>query len=276
VKRRGNPAQAWVLALAAATMCAVGQFSGSCLSFAGGGGALGEIVYDPTNHAENAVTAAQAVKQTINQVKAYALQLQQYLAELENLKKLPAAVIERNLKPYRTELDLVTQLHQELSSAHRDLQRLGAEFQQRLRQMAVLGMAPKDYLEHEIALASRQGRSLEAAFKSSIDTLHSVNDSFQRIRDLQGQISQSAGVQQSLQTLNQHLNLLAGQNAQLLGLLASSEARVSARQKADADTSAGSADYQKRRFEEDEQAVKRIRDELRRQERANGWGIMSD
>jgi type IV secretion system protein TrbJ len=257
----------------AALVCCLAQLgfwapSVSC----GGGGA--SIVYDPINHVENAAAAVEAIKQTAGQIQAYALQAQQYAAQLQNLKRLPDEILQRALKPYQDEAKAATQLYSELKSAYRDVKSLQSGFQSRLREIGALKLSPKEYLDHEIRLAERKGSGWEEAFRGDLAALQSVNDDFARIKSLQAQIGASVGVQQSMQSLNEHLNLLAGQNAQLVGLIASRQALLASQAKADNDADAANTDYQLQRAERERVLVKELREEFRRAEKADGWGIM--
>ena len=242
------------------------------LAWCGVGGA--SVVYDPINHIENAAAAAEATKQTAGQIQAYALQAQQYAAQLQNLKRLPDEILQRTLKPYQEEAKVATQLYSELKSAYRDVKSLQNGFQSRLREIGALKLSPKDYLEHEIRLAERKGSGWEQAFRGDLAALQSVNDDFARIKSLQAQIGASVGVQQSMQSLNEHLNLLAGQNAQLVGLIASRQAMLASQAKTESDADATNANYQIRRAEEERLLVNALREEFRRAEKADGWGIM--
>lgn len=53
---------------------------------------LGGIVYDPTNHAENLLTAARTLQMINNQVKQLANEAQMIVNQAENLKNLPTSV----------------------------------------------------------------------------------------------------------------------------------------------------------------------------------------
>ena len=262
--KRGSPA---------ALLCCVAQLGlWTAPAWCGGGGA--SIVYDPINHIENAAAAVEAIKQTAGQIQAYALQAQQYAAQLQNLKRLPDEILQRTLKPYQDEAKAAMQLYGELKVAYRDVKSLQSGFQSRLREIGALKLSAKEYMDHEIRLAERKGLGWEQAFRGDLAALQSVNDDFARIKSLQAQIGASVGVQQSMQSLNEHLNLLAGQNAQLVGLVASRQALLASQAKVESDVDAANTDYQLRRAEQERVLVQELREEFRRAEKADGWGIM--
>lgn len=59
------------------------------MAFAGGGGAGGEIVFDPTNYIENTVTALKTAQSVINEAQMVQNQLMQIKNEAINLKNIP-------------------------------------------------------------------------------------------------------------------------------------------------------------------------------------------
>ena len=239
-----------------------------------GAPSFGQIVYDPTNHVENAVSAAQAVQHTANQVRAYALQLQQYMIQVENLRRLPEATINSVLAPLRVEYDNGRALLGEVEGLGRDLADLRGRLDARLKEIGRLDVDPVHYLTYEADLARRQGKSLSAAFDADTRVLRKVNDDFLRIQALQQQLPASAGVQQSLQTLNQHLNLVAGQNAQLLSIMASHNAVADQQAVERAGTQARAADAQRQQLEQERAFVRDLRARIRESEHSSGWGVM--
>lgn len=236
---------------------------------------MGTIVYDPTNHAETAVTAANAVRQTAQQVQAYALQYQQFLDELEQLKKLPQDTLSQVLQPYTDQMAAVQMLSQTLNNTLGQITSLQDMFTTQFRQMAALGVSPNQYLDRETQIAQYRGQSVSSVFQNEVATMQSVNDSYTRIRMLQEQIPASAGLQQSFQTVNQHLNLLAGQNAQLIGLVASHQANASARMQDEASADALAGEIIQKRLQDDAIKVQQLHQQLRDQESTLGWGILS-
>ncbi len=245
------------------------------LAWAGGGGAMGTIVYDPTNHAETAVSAANAVRQTAQMVQAYTLQIQQYLNELEHLKKLPQEALDQVLKPYADDIAAAQSLSQTLGSTLGQINDLQNSFTAQFRQMVAMGLSPSQYMDREMQIAQFRGQSINSVFQNEVGIMQSVNDSYARIRKLQEQIPASSGLQQSFQTVNQHLNLLAGQNAQLISLIAGHQANDSAHQQDEAHASAMAGEIIQKRRQDEALKVQQLHQQLRDQESAMGWGIMS-
>jgi len=245
------------------------------LAWAGGGGAMGTIVYDPTNHVETALTAANAVRQTVQMVQAYTLQIQQYLNELENLKRLPQETLDQVLNSYTNDIAVAQSLSQTLSSTLGQINSLQDSFTVQFRQMAAMGLSPNQYMDREMQIAKFRGQSISSVYQNEVGIMQSVNDSYGRIRKLQEQIPASSGLQQSFQTVNQHLNLLAGQNAQLISLIAGHQANASAHQQDEANANAMAGEIIQKRRQDEALKVQQLHQQLRDQESTMGWGIMS-
>ncbi len=246
----------------------------STTAFAGGSGAMGNVVYDPMNHVQTTISAGNSVLQTAQMVQAYTLQIQQYLNELENLKRLPQDTLSAVLQPYTDEMSAAVNLGQTLGDTLGQIRQLQEDFTSQIRQMSALGVTPSQYLDREMQIAQHRGTSVSAVFKNEVDTMQSVNDSFGRIKQLQQQIPASSGLQQSFQTVNQHLNLLAGQNAQLIKLIAGHQATQSAHQQDEENANAVAGELIQKRRLEDSANIRLLHQQLREQESVMGWGLM--
>ena len=239
-----------------------------------GGDGIGSIVYDPTNHLENAVTAAEAVKANVQQLRSYLLQMRQYMAELDTLKTLPHEAVAAILQPYREDVAAVNRLVDELQGLGRDLDDLRKTFDTRLKESAQMRLSPRDYLAREIKLAGRLGGHYAAAVDADARTLRAVNAAYDKVHALQRQVPASVGAQQSFQTMNQHLNLLAGQNAELLALVARDTATRDEQARQAAERRRAAAQEQLERLDRENAAIDALREQVRRSEHATGWGLL--
>ncbi|WP_297456377.1 hypothetical protein [Ferrovum sp.] len=237
--------------------------------------AMGMVVYDPINHIETALTAANAVQQTAQQVQAYLIQLQQFGAQMRNLQTLPQAVLAQVLLPYTQQSAMAQTLVQTLAVTGQQITALQQTLLDQSRQMNALQLTPQDYLAREIQWSQTQGNGLGATLQGEVGVLQGLSGSYAQLQQLQGQIGATGGMQQSLQTANQHLNLLAGQNAQLMGLIASAQANVSAQQQQDALVNTAAAQTVQRRLQNDHLKIQQWHDQLQQTENGQGWGILT-
>lgn len=239
-----------------------------------GGGGIGSIVYDPTNHLETAVSAAQAVQQTALQVRAEVQRLQQLAVELQQLKALPQDSVRAVLADWSSQLGVLEQAGRQLATLDDLLGEAQRTSAGQLRQIAALGLSPQTWLDREVAAANRRQQSAEALFLAERQSLGAIGHTRQALGRLQAQIPASSGVQQSLQTANQYLDLLAGQSSQLLQLTAARSASA-ARQQSVAEADAALAgDREAQRTTRDLQDIARLRSDLRQQEARKGWGLL--
>jgi len=236
---------------------------------------MGITVFDPANYAETAVTAANSIRQTAQMVQSYLLQVQQYIIELQNLQKFPQTTFNQTLNSYSSELSTAQSLSQSLTTLL--IQQNGAQstFNTQFRQMAAMGVTPSDYMSREMQVAQYRGQSLQTVFQGQVAALQGVNDAYARVLLLQEQIPASSGLQQSFQTVNQHLNLMAGQNAQLIALMAGSQANATAKAQDEASANQMAGEIIQQRRQEDAAKVQQLHQQLQGQESTLGWGIMS-
>ncbi|WP_297473019.1 hypothetical protein [Ferrovum sp.] len=237
--------------------------------------AMGMVVYDPINHIETALTAANAVQQTAQQVQAYLIQLQQFAAQMQNLQTLPQAVLAQVLLPYTRQMATAQSLAQTLAFTGQQITSLQQTLLDQSRQMSALQLTPQDYLAREIQWSQTQGTGLGVTLQGEVGVLQGLSGSYAQLQQLQGQIGTTGGMQQSFQTVNQHLNLLAGQNAQLMGLIASAQANASAQQQQDALVNGTAARTVQRRLQNDHLKIQQWHDQLQQKENGLGWGILT-
>jgi conjugal transfer/entry exclusion protein len=140
--------------------------------------------------------------------------------------------------------------------------------------MAALGLSPSDYLQYEIQLAQLQNKNQSILMDQDQQVLAGVQKSMDRLQSLQAQIPASSGVQQSMQTTNQYLDLLAGQSIQLIQLTASQAAANTNRQQLQDSNAADAVMRETARIKSDNAKIRVLRQQLRDNEAKNGWGIM--
>lgn len=248
--------------------------SSQAFSLFGGGGGFGGIVYDPTNHLETAVSAAESVKQTTLQVRAEIQRLQQLAAEVEQLKSLPQDVIQSTLKDSFQQISVLQQGSALMSSLSSEIEGVKQLYSARLREMAALGLSPHDYVQYEAKLAQLNHQSQSALIDQDQQVLAGVQNSIARLSNLQAQIPASSGVHQSMQTTNQYLDLLAGQTTQLLQLTASQASANNSRLQLQDSNAADAQAREAARVQSDLSNIQTLRQQLRQREAQTGWGLM--
>ncbi|MDA4848792.1 P-type conjugative transfer protein TrbJ [Hoeflea poritis] len=190
---------------------------------------FGDIVYDPTNHAENLLTAARSLEQINNQVRQLANEAQMLINQAQNLANLPSSVASE----LQTSLEEVGALIENAEGLAYDVAKIDEAYRE---------LFPEDYTSS--VTTSRIVQDAQATwelaregFKHSLDVQAEVVDQLQRdAATLDGLIADSQGAAGNLQALqagNQLTALAAKQSMQLQSLLAAS-ARADALRGADA------------------------------------------
>lgn len=245
-------------------------------SLAGGApGSPGTIVYDPINHVETAMTAANSVRQTAQQVQGYLLQVQQYLMEAQNIANLPQAVLSQTFTPLGNDMANAQTLADVLNTTQNQLSGLQQSFNQQIREMTYMGLSPSQYLDRQLQIAQAQGQGVSGALANSVNQMQAINLNLGKVQALQGQISGSSGLQQSLQVVNEHLNLLAGQNAQLMGLIASHQAVIAAQWQTNQSNDQTAGQLLVQQQADMNSKVQLLHQDLQQHEIGQGWGVLA-
>src|SRR5690606_23525024 len=87
---------------------------------------FGRIVYDPTNHAENLLTAARTLEQINNQITSLQNEAQMLINQAKNLANLPYST----LQALQQSVKLTQQLLQQAQNIAFDVQSINQMFQQ--------------------------------------------------------------------------------------------------------------------------------------------------
>lgn len=201
--RRAMMAAAITTALGAITMAAApaqAQFG------------FGGIVYDPTNYAQNVLTAARSLQQINNQIQQIQNQATSLINEAKNLASLPVSTLS-------TLQQQVNQTRQLLSQAQRiayDVQSIQQAFDGRYKGSALTG-------DHAQMVANANARwedsvgALEDALRVQAGVVGNIDGARSSIDTLVGASQSASGALQATQAGNQ---LLALQSQQLADLTA--------------------------------------------------------
>ncbi|MDA4848605.1 P-type conjugative transfer protein TrbJ [Hoeflea poritis] len=190
---------------------------------------FGDIVYDPTNHAENLLTAARSLEQINNQVRQLANEAQMLINQAQNLASLPSSIASE----LQTSLEEVGALIENAEGLAYDVVRIDEAY----RELFPEGYAASVTTSRIVQDAQATWELAREGFKHSLDVQAGVVVQLQGdAATLDGLIADSQGAAGNLQALqagNQLTALAAKQSMQLQSLLAAS-ARADALREADA------------------------------------------
>lgn len=173
---------------------------------------LGGIVYDPTNYAQNVLTAARTLEQINNQIRMLQNQATQLLNEARNLEGLPLSVLE----PLQQQMRQTQQLLARAKGIALDVQSIEQGFGKTYRDI--------DLTENQRQMVGRAQQrwqdsvsAFEDALKVQAGAVGNIEGSREAINSLLSASQSSTGALQAAQAGNQ---LLAVQAQQLSDLIA--------------------------------------------------------
>lgn len=174
------------------------------------------IVYDPSNYAQNVLTAARTLEQINNQIRQLQNQATSLLNEARNLEKLPLDM----LQPIQQQIRQTQQLIQQAQRMAYDVQEIQTKFEQQYKSI--------DLTASDRALvqgAETRWQNSVAAFEDALKVQAGAVGNIEGAREAVNQLltaSQSAtGALQAAQAGNQLLAIQSQQLADLTATIAS-------------------------------------------------------
>lgn len=177
---------------------------------------LGGIVYDPSNYAQNVLTAARSLQQINNQITQIQNQAQSLINQARNLTSLPTNI----LTPIQRNLDRTRQLISQAQQVAYKVSDIDRVFNQRYPAGSLSGTSSADLVSN----AQTRWHDALAAYQDTLHTSATVAGNLDDTRSHVGTLvdaSQSAaGALQAAQAGNQLIALETRQLADLTAMLA--------------------------------------------------------
>ena len=175
-------------------------------------GGFGGIVYDPTNHAENLLTAARALEQINNQIAQLQNEAQMLINQARNLASLPHSSLGQLQASVQRTQQLLSEA-QRIAHAAADIERAFAE-----DYGAAAGTGDFDT---RIRGARERWETSIGAFEDALRVQAGVVDNIDSARaEMQALVAQSQGATGALQATQAGNQLLALQSTQMADLTA--------------------------------------------------------
>lgn len=176
---------------------------------------FGGIVHDPSNYAQNVLTAARTLEQIDNQIRMLQNQSNSLLNEARNLESLPLTV----LQPLQDQIRQTQQLLQQAQRIAYDVRSVEAAFDLQYRNVP-LDASQQAMVQSAEARWHNSVAGFEDALKVQAGAVANIEGSRAAVGSLVS-VSQSAtGALQAAQAGNQLLAVQAGQLADLTATLA--------------------------------------------------------
>lgn len=205
-----------------------------------GGGPF--IVYDPTNHAENLLTAARALEQINNQIAQLQNEAQMLINQARNLANLPYSALQQ----IQQNVSRTQQLLAQAQNIAFDVQSIDQMFQQDYGNLSLTATDQQLIAEARSRWENTVG-GLQDAMRVQAGVVGNIDANRAEMSALVGQSQNAVGALQATQAGNQ---LLALQSQQLSDLIAviSANGRANALTEAERATAAEQGRIQRERF----------------------------
>ena len=203
---------------------------------------FGRIVYDPTNHAENLLTAARTLEQINNQIQSLQNEAQMLINQARNLASLPHS----SLQQLQQNVQRTQQLLGQAQNIAFDVQEIDRLFQQ-------------DYAKIDLSATDQQlvadARSrwentvagLQDAMRVQAGVVGNIDTNRTQMSELVSQSQGATGALQATQAGNQLLALQSQQLSDLIAVMAAN-GRANALTEAERATAAEQGRIQRERF----------------------------
>ena len=200
------------------------------------------IVYDPTNHAENLLTAARALEQINNQIAQLQNEAQMLINQARNLANLPYSALQQ----IQQNVSRTQQLLAQAQNIAFDVQSIDQMFQQDYGNLSLAATDQKLIAEARSRWENTVG-GLQDAMRVQAGVVGNIDANRAEMSALVGQSQNAVGALQATQAGNQ---LLALQSQQLSDLIAviSANGRANALSEAERATAAEQGRIQRERF----------------------------
>ena len=184
---------------------------------------FGRIVFDPTNYAENLLTAARSLEQINNQIRQLQNEAQMLMNQARNLASLPSSVVGQLRANLATTERLIAQargLAYDVTNLDREFARLYPE------QYAATVSGDQMYRDAQERWKNTLG-GLQTTMQMQAQVSQNLGEDESVLADLVGKSQSAQGALQAMQAMNQLLALQAKQSIQTQRLQLTQDRAVS-------------------------------------------------
>ncbi len=203
---------------------------------------FGGIVYDPTNYAQNVLTAARSLEQINNQIRSLQNEAQSLINQAKNLANLPYSALQQ----IQQNVQRTQQLLSQAQNIAFDVQNVDQMFQQQYGGVSLSASDAKLVTDARSRWQNTVG-GLQDAMRVQAGVVGNIDTNRTQMSALVSQSQGATGALQATQAGNQILALQSQQLSDLVALLASN-GRASALTEAERTAAAEQGREQRRRF----------------------------
>lgn len=197
------------------------------------------VVFDPTNYAENVITAAKAVQGEIYQNTNIIYQYSMMENQLLQATELPGAAMQAAFSQITTDITRAQNYGSTLSALYGGLDAGAAWISNVQSLITQSGKTPDQWFADQATLRASNDKAATAMFQQGNDVLTHVNQLSERRQALQTQLSTTQTQQATAALTTHYLDVVSGQNNDMLQMMASAQQRAA--QKASVENAQNSA-----------------------------------
>jgi P-type conjugative transfer protein TrbJ len=176
---------------------------------------FGGIVYDPSNYAQNVLTAARTLEQINNEIRMLQNQATSLVNEARNLQSLPLNIVQ----PLQQQIQQTQQLLQQAQRIAYDVREIETTFEAQYKNIP-LGASQQAMVTSAEARWQNSVAAFEDALKVQAGAVANIEGSREAVSSLLGASQSAAGALQAAQAGNQLLALQTRQLADLTATMA--------------------------------------------------------
>jgi len=176
---------------------------------------FGGIVYDPSNYAQNVLTAARTLEQINNEIRMLQNQATSLVNEARNLQSLPLNIVQ----PLQEQIQQTQQLLQQAQRIAYDVREIETTFEAQYKNIP-LGASQQAMVTSAEARWQNSVAAFEDALKVQAGAVANIEGSREAVSSLLGASQSAAGALQAAQAGNQLLALQTRQLADLTATMA--------------------------------------------------------
>lgn len=174
------------------------------------------IVFDPTNYAQNLTTAAQAVQSVLKEAQQYSTQLLQYENEAKQLASIGPEALNTLKNVSNVNLNNVNGYIYSLNSLYGNLSGMSNQISTQFSAAQLSNMTWDQYMSKQKQDIQNGIGAAQIRAQNEANTLNSIQQDYAMAQQWQSQIPTTSGIHESMQLMNQQMNRVVMQNAQLM------------------------------------------------------------
>lgn len=205
-------------------------------------GGFGRIVYDPTNHAENLLTAARTLEQINNQIASLQNEARMLINQARNLESLPHS----SLQQLQQNVQQTRQLLDEAQNIAFDVEQVDQAFESQYGDIALSASDQQLVTDARDRWQNTVG-GLQDAMRVQAGVTGNIDSNREEMATLVGESQGAVGALQATQAGNQLLALQSQQISDLIAVV-SANGRAEALSEAERATAAEQGRIQRQRF----------------------------